>query len=334
MKNKIGVGVIGLGFMGSMHARIFNDIPNVELVCVSDSNEEILKREANILKVPGYTDYRELINNKQIDAISICVPDDAHLEPTLFGISKGKAIFLEKPISTRLEEADRMITELEKTGVLLTVGHILRFDSRYVLLKQALDSGELGDPIYVYTRRNSPINHGPQRYAPGTSLTFHVAIHDIDLINWYMNRKAIKVYAKGTDLVLRSKKMHDVVFATITYEDGRIANMEYNWILPANSPTHIDAQLELVGNRGVGYVNCVEQGLSLVTPNRVIQENTTNWPQLGDKIVGYLKEELMDFVDCVITNRKPKISAQEAREAVKVALAIERSLKEERIVDV
>lgn len=334
MKNKIGVGVIGLGFMGSMHAKIFNNIPTAELICVADSNEEILKREAANLKVPGYTDYRDLINNKHIDAISICVPDDAHLEPTLFGISKGKAIFLEKPISTRLEEADRIINEIEKTGILFTVGHILRFDSKYVLLKQTLDSGELGDPIYIYTRRNSPINQGPQRYAPGTSLTFHVAIHDIDLINWYMNRKAIKVYAKGTDLVLRDKKMYDVVFATITYEDGRLANMEYNWILPPNSPTHIDAQLELVGNKGVGYINCVEQGLSLVTPNRVIQENTTNWPQIGNNIIGYLKEELMDFIDCVITNRKPKINAQEAREAVKVALAIERSLKEESIIDI
>lgn len=325
---KLGVGVIGAGFMGEMHARIYSGIPGVKLVAVAD--EQLARAEivAQKLGATAYHDYHDLLGRDDIDAVSICVSDDRHLLPTVAATEARKSILLEKPIATTLDESEKIVEAARKNGVLLTVGHLLRFDPRYVGLKTYLDSGNIGEPVSIYTRRNSPITEGPKRYGSRGNLTLHVAVHDIDLILWYMRSRVVRVYAEKASIALKDIGIDDAVFATLKFESGAIGNLEYSWILPASSPTKIDAKLELMGTKGVGYVDIAEQGVRLCGADGVLMPDTGHWPEFGGLIRGDLREEIMSFVDCVKSGRQPAVSPEDAYEAVRVALAIIRSAEE------
>ncbi|NPV78754.1 MAG: Gfo/Idh/MocA family oxidoreductase [Firmicutes bacterium] len=330
---ELGVGVIGVGFMGEMHARIYQQIPGVKLMGVADENFARAREVGEKLDVAAYDNIDDLLGRDDISAVSICVSDDRHLKPAVAAARAKKHILLEKPIATDLDEGRQIIEAAKENGVLLTVGHLLRFDPRYAGLKEYQESGGIGQPVLIYTRRNSPITEGPKRYGRKGILTLHVAVHDIDLMLWYIRSKVVRVYAERAAIALKDLGIDDAVFATIKFENGAIGNLEYSWILPPASPAKIDARLEIVGTKGAGYVDLSDQGLRFVGAEGVSFPDTGHWPEFDGMIRGDLREEIMAFVDCVKSGKPPVISPEEALEAVRVALAIMQSIKEERPVN-
>lgn len=330
--DKVRFGVIGTGFMGSMHARAFAEMPQAELVAVADVNAQRAKGVAERFGTDWYTDFRQLISREDIDAVSICTLDKHHLEPTLLAIEKGKHIFLEKPITTDLSEADRIIMAANRARVKLQVGHLLRFDPRYAQVKHYIDSGTIGDPIHIYARRNSPRNEGPARYGSELPLALHVTVHDLDLILWYVQKEPTSIYARSISKHLAQLGIEDSLFAIISFDDGPIVSVESSWVLPAKSATRIDASLEIVGTKGMAEVNCAEQGLYLATDNDATYPDTLHWPIVNGYIYGDVREELIQFVNCVATDKPPLVTGEEAKKAVKLALAIVESAKTGEVV--
>ena len=213
-----------------------------------------------------------------------------------------------------------------------TVAFLLRFDPRFNLIKQSLDNGELGDIIHVYCRRNSPIT-GPRRYIGASDLSMHVMIHDIDYINWYMGCEPVKVFAKGRSVLLRENDMKDVIYAIVTYENSAIACLEACWVLPENSPTIIDDKLELVGTKGVAYVDSCDNGVRFVTNNRVIYPDSRHWYYTNGEPSGDLSEEIIAFINNIVNGTKSIITPKEAYNSLRVVDAIERSMAEGREVE-
>ena len=327
MSEKIKVAVIGLGQMGQVHARIYKKLSQVELVAVCDTNEKNRELAAKEFGCKAYKDYKELLADPNIEAVSIVLPDDLHRECVEIAVANNKHILLEKPLAKELADGYAMYEITKDYDKVFTVGFLLRFDPRFNLIKQSLDNGELGDIIHLYCRRNSPIT-GPRRYIGASDLSMHVMIHDIDYINWYMGCEPVKVFAKSRSVLLKDYDMDDVIYAIVTYANGAIACLEACWVLPENSPTIIDDKLELVGTKGVVYVDSCDNGLKIISDQRILYPDTRHWYYTNGQPAGDLFEQLLAFINNIINNTKSIITPKDALDSLRVVDAIERSIAE------
>jgi len=323
--DKLRVGVIGYGFMGKMHANIFSGLPQAELVAVSDLNSS----RFNSALLPGvdfYPDFKDLLNRKDIDAVSICVSDKNHYEPAMLAAHAGKTIFLEKPIALDLGEARQIVQAANQAKVTLMIGFLLRFDPRYAGVKDLLDQGQLGEPVYIHARRNSPKSEGPARYRGSTPLLFHVTIHDLDLIFWYLNKKVKSVYAQSNSKALKAYNMEDSLFAVLRFEDDTLVNLESTWALPEGNASHLDAYMEILGTQGMAKVDCDYSGLWFSNASNTLFPDTMHWPQVGANIAGDLKEELTHFVNCALQGKTPLVTGEDGVRSLELAWAIQKSM--------
>jgi len=331
MSKKLKVGVIGVGQMGSLHAKIYTQLPQVELVALCEFDDERRSEVEKEFNCRVYKNYKELLQNTEIEAVSIVLPDNIHRDAVEVAVKNKKHILLEKPLAKELADGQAIYDITKNYDKVFTVGFLLRYDPRFNLIKQRLDNGELGEIIHLYCRRNSPII-GPRRYIGASDLSMHVMIHDIDYINWYMGCRPVSVFAKNRSVLLKENNMNDVIYAIVTYENDAIACLEACWTLPENSPTIIDDKLELVGTKGVAYIDSCDYGAKFITENSIEYPDTRHWYTMNGEIHGDLFIEVQTFVNDVIGKRKSLITPEEAYESLKVVDAIERSILEKREV--
>jgi len=154
---RIGYGVIGLGFFGEKHAEVAAALPNVELRAICTRQDKRRREIQRRLGVPHeYRDYRDLLADPAIDAVSIVTHVADHVAPTLAAFRAGKHVLLEKPMAATVADCDRIIAAAEKSGRILMVGHICRFNPRYALARERIAAGALGRIVSMYARRNIP----------------------------------------------------------------------------------------------------------------------------------------------------------------------------------
>ncbi len=323
--DKLRIGVIGYGFMGKMHANILSSLPQVELAAVSDIDRSRFEG-ARLPGVDFYPDFKDLLARKDIDAVSICVSDRGHCEPAVLAARAGKTIFLEKPIALDLNEAHQIVQAAKEAGVTLMIGFLLRFDPRYAGVKDLLDQGQLGEPVYIHARRNSPKSEGPARYRGSTPLLFHVTIHDLDLIFWYLNKRVKSVYAQANSKALKAYNMEDSLFAVLRFEDDTLVNLESTWALPEGNASHLDAYMEILGTQGMAKVECGYSGLWFSNPSATLFPDTMHWPQVGDRVAGDLKEELTHFANCALEHKTPLVTGEDGLRSLELAWAIQKSI--------
>ena len=261
----IKVGVIGVGQMGTYHAQIYRKLPQTELVALCEFNDtRRAQLETEFPGVKTYKDYKQMLEEADIEAVSIVLPDNMHREAVELAVKHNKHILLEKPLAKELEDGKALYEITKDYDKVFTTGFLLRFDPRFAMIKERLENGEIGDIIHCYVRRNSPII-GPRRYIGASDLSMHVMIHDIDYLNWWMDCQPVKVFARNRSVLLKENHMNDVIYAIVTYENVSIACMEACWTLPENSPTIIDDKVELVGTKGVAYVDSCDYGVRFVS---------------------------------------------------------------------
>lgn len=320
---EVKVGVIGVGGMGGQHARIFSEMPDVELFALADLNKKCLNEQAEKFGVENtFEDYHNLIQLDELDIVDICIPDELHYNPVMDTLEAGKHIFLEKPLATDLDEARKIVAASKNYNTKFMVGYLLRFDPRYIQVKKAIDNGELGEIIYLVTHRNSPYTEGPERYKSGTSLTMHVVVHDLDLIHWYLKSDIKNISAEAVSKMLVDKDMKDAASAVIKFEDDTIASINYSWVLPEKSPTLLDARLEIVGTKGTAYVGAKFHDGVMIIKNDGIHSPVLLSPEINGKLKGALYEELRAFVDCVKKDEVVPIPPEEAIKSVITANSI------------
>lgn len=327
---KLETAVVGTGLMGKMHAHIYATLPNCKLIAVADRNEKNLRQATRELRVKGYTDVEEMLEKEpEIQALSICTPDDTHHQIAVPLLRRGKHLLIEKPIDRTIEGSERIIAEAQTAGVKLMTAHLLRFDAGYSQAYQAIRDGVIGNIVHVYARRNDLITDFT-RLGPITTLPFYLGVHDYDIMNWFIQSKAKNVYAVANALVLKEYHTDDSVFALFKYADGTIACWEASWIMP-ESIGKSDMSIEVVGTKGVIYVDGYHTSLRIHTENFKMADTMYCAP-IGGRITGALREQLIHFVDCVVNDKEPLISGADALEAVRMAWAVEESLAKQNLV--
>jgi predicted dehydrogenase len=321
-EKKYSIGVIGLGVFGARHASVCLCHPNFQLVGVVDVRQDLVEKYSQELGVPGFVDYHDLLEIPGIDVVTVATSDQFHHAPCKDAAQKGINIFLEKPIADSSAHAKEIIQDQKAHHIKLMVGHTLRYDPRYVAIKQTVMDGKLGDIIHVYARRNATVTSGRRLQGRVDAMIFQ-GVHDLDFLQWLTDSKVIKVYAEAASNVLKDLNVNDTTMATLRFENGVIGLLEQSWALPAGMPSALDVELEVVGTEGSAYLDLRSQSISVFSGGKLKQPDLIY--ELPDQ--HFLFDEYTHLA-CYLDGRtQPKISGEEALSALEVAEAIMQSAK-------
>jgi UDP-N-acetylglucosamine 3-dehydrogenase len=317
-------GVIGVGRFGRLHAQVAASLPGVELVALCNRNQK--KLAAAAAEFSGrrlFSDYRQLVESPDVDVVSVTTHWRDHLEVAQAALESGKHVLLEKPMAASSDECRQLIATAERSPGFLMVGHICRFDPRITLAKQAIDEGRVGRIISMHAKRNLPVAPGPLRLDKISPLMGD-GIHDADLMMWFLGRAPSRVYAHHVRV--DQFQYPDIGWALLHFGTDAVGVVETVWRLPANVPTVIDAQMEVIGTEGKLLIDCANTGLEILDPRGLKRPDTAYWPVQHGKPVGALVHEMAYFADCVRRQVPPTvITCSEAARAVAIMELAERS---------
>ncbi len=321
------VAVIGVGSMGQNHARIYFHSDNAQLIAISDNYAPNAEKMGKKYNIPHYTNYQEMIEKEQIDAISIAVPTSLHKEVALYCLTQKKHILLEKPIASTQPEAQEIIACAKQNKVLLMIGHIERFNTAITALKERLAKNDLGEIYKINIERVGPF---PTRITD-VGVIIDLSVHDIDIINYLIESEPAQIYAQT------QQKLHptheDAVTSLITYKNGIHATLNINYL----SPTKI-RQLQIFGKKGMFHVNYLDQELFFYQNNSFTSDN---WESVTEgemkKIIVQKKEplqqEIEHFLTCIQENKSPLVTGEAALNSLRIANNLLKSAKENKIIN-
>jgi predicted dehydrogenase len=322
VNKSLKVGVIGLGFFGSRHASIYADHPLAELVAVCDSNPSLATQVSSRTGARAFTDIDELLALPELDAVSICLPDRLHEDAAVAAAKAGKAILLEKPLAHEAAAARRIVAAVEENGARLMVGHILRFDPRYVQTFHAAAPERLGTPIHLRAKRNG-IRSTAKRLGSASSILFYMGVHDVDAMQWIARSRITRVYAQKVERL--GNGIEDALYAVVNFDNGAIGSIDYSWAWPDGLMNGFRSALEIVGTKSAAYLDCTDQGFYTVEDGGTSGGDTHLWPEINGRIAGDLADELDHFVKVTVSGEPYMQHYREALDAIPVLDALARS---------
>ncbi|MCW4023886.1 MAG: Gfo/Idh/MocA family oxidoreductase [Candidatus Bathyarchaeota archaeon] len=219
---KLGVAVIGTGFWGKNHARIYKELPSTELIAICDINAERAKAIANQYGVEAYTSSQEMLKNEKIEALSICTWSTILATEALAALHAGKHVLVEKPMATNTTQALQLVETAKQNNVHLTVGFLMRFIPGLQAIRKAVESKQIGDLVCATAKR---VSQWPERIGD-VGVVKDTAIHDIDVMHFISNDDPVSVYAKMGSRKIQ--KFEDYAQIMLTYKDGKSAFIESN----------------------------------------------------------------------------------------------------------
>lgn len=251
---KINVGIIGIGRMGITHFSIINNHPDVSIVAVVDTSKIILQLIEKYLKgVKTYTDYNNLFDSEQIDAIVVCTPPTLHYPIVKIAGDKGIHVFSEKPFTTNRDLGSELSGLFETNSLINQVGYVNRFNDVFIRAKELVEKNLIGKPITfkseMYSRTITKAEDGNtwrDSKGGGGGAVFEVASHAIDLVNYILG-KPDKVIGSCLTKIY-SKNVEDAVSATFLYGNGMSGTLCVNWSDESyRKPTN---KIEILGTQG------------------------------------------------------------------------------------
>jgi len=222
----INVGVIGYGYWGPNLVRNFSSAANAQVAAVADLDERrlaLVKKRFPVVETT--TDFRSLLANPRVDAVAIATPVSSHFRLALEALRAGKHVFIEKPLTETAEEAEQLIAEAQKRGLLLHVDHTFIYTGAVRKIRTLVEGGELGDLYYYDSVR---VNLG--LFQPDVDVIWDLAVHDLSIMDYVFSSKPAAVSAAGMSHV--EGKPTNVAFLTVFFEDNAIAHLHVNWLAP------------------------------------------------------------------------------------------------------
>lgn len=328
------VAVIGVGSMGKNHARVYSELPDVDLVGVSDASAETARSIGEKHGVPGYEDFRQLLTEQKPDAVSIAVPTALHEEVAMAVMEAGCHLLIEKPIAATVEEGRRIIQRANDLQRVLMVGHIVRFNPAMQELKKKLAAGELGRIFQVFCRRAGPF---PARIRD-VGVVVDLAPHDVDVMRFLLEENPKRVYAETEQRIHTDHE--DLLFGMLRFPHGVTGALEINWL----TPTKVRETLVL-GERGLFRVDDLTQDLYFFENAHATGELWAGLRTLKGvsegSMIRYtlqryepLKAELQAFVSAVRGEREVPVSGEDGLAALHLALALVESGKTHQVIEV
>lgn len=299
--NEIRAGVVGVGYLGQHHARIYSQMPGVKLVGVVDIKKDRADEMARTYSTTPFYDYKELIG--KVDAVSIVVPTVLHHNVAMDFISNNVDILLEKPITTTIAEAEELIKEAEGKSLILQVGHLERFNAAMIALAKIING-----PKFIESHRLGPfVGRGTD-----VNVILDLMIHDIDILLSLVNSEVEEIRAVGVP-VLSSDI--DIANARIEFKSGCVANVTASRI-------SMDKMRKIRIFQGDAYISLDYQGQELVV-YRMVNDGGLERPKITMERIDVekgepLQAELTAFINSVKARTRPLVSGLEGKKALEV----------------
>ena len=325
------VGLVGTGRIGAFHAQVLSESPTVDTLSVVDADS---RRAAEVASAVGArcVDSPEALFDAGIDAIVIAAATPAHAPLLHMAADAGVPAFCEKPIALDLDTTDEVIEHLQRSGVMVQVGFQRRFDAGYRAAKEAVRSGTLGDVYVVRLATHDPLPPVEAYVAASGGIWRDLAIHDFDIAPWVLGRRVLEVYADGqaNDELFARHGDIDATCAVLRFEGGVIGALSAT----RNDPRGYDVRMEVFGVK-----DSVAVGWDDRTPLRSIEPGVEpprkpGYRDFMDRFALAYRAELDGFLAAVRDRVESPCSVFDARTALTVALAADRSRREHQPVRV
>jgi myo-inositol 2-dehydrogenase/D-chiro-inositol 1-dehydrogenase len=323
---KVNIGVIGIGRIGSMHARNLRyQVPGVNVLGVADVFEEAAQKVAQELEIPiAEKDYHCLLKNDDVDAVVISSSTDTHAQIISEAAQAGKHIFCEKPIALDIDKIDQAITAVKNAGVKLQVGFNRRFDPSFKRAKDLVVKGTIGTPQMVRITSRDP-EPPPISYVKVSGGIFlDMMIHDFDMSRFLLGQEVVELMAVGSCLVdpaIGEAGDIDTAIVTLKYENGA-------WGTIDNSRKAVygyDQRIEIYGSEG-----CIIVGNKKPTEVAVFgTEDARSDKPIFWFIERYIEAflvEMEEFINCIREDTEPPVGGFDGKISVQMGYAAKESL--------
>ena len=334
-----GYGLIGCGLWGSVHARTLSAAPLARLVAVCDRDHTRAENFARQYHAASfYTDWRELLTDPEVGAVSIATPDFTHTDIVLEAIEAGKHVLVEKPLATTVTDCEKILAARDAAGVKLMVDFHNRWNIPFLHIRRMVESGEMGELLMINIRLNDTL-YVPTKmlsWAASSSPAHFLGSHVVDLIRWVTGAEVERVYSVSRSLVLRKQGVDtpDFYQSILELSNGGTAVVENCWIVAENAPSVFEFKGEFIGSKGSAYVDA--------SHHRMIEKFTGEGAGMPDvqgivdlygKTIGFCTESISHFTECICNDLTPKVSGEDGLAATRVVQAMETSAKTGQPVD-
>ena len=327
---RLKIAVIGTGSMGMNHLRVLRDFneEQVQIVGVAETYESSLKHAVSRFHVPGYSDYREMVEKARPDVVAVVVPTHLHFEVASYLLDRGINVLVEKPMTSTVEEALALIQLARARGVKLAVGHVERFNPAVIAVSQHLLAGELGKIFHLHARRLGPF---PPRIRD-VGVTLDLATHDIDVMRYLADAEVEHVYSETQRHI--HTRHEDLLLGVLRFTNQAIGVLDVNWL----TPTKV-RELSITGEKGMYLINYLTQDVYFYENDYT---NTT-WDALRS-LTGVsegtmtrlkiqkaepLRLEYEDVMDAIRHDAMPTVSGEDGVAVLRVVLQLSGSTYKE-----
>ncbi len=311
------VAILGAGKLGKTHARHWAAIPEAAVVAALDTHREAAQTLAP--GVTGYDDFGVLLRDAAPDIVDICTPTPSHRASIEQAAADGKAIFVEKPLARTLEDCDAIVNAVERAGVPLMAGHVVRWFPAYREAKRIVDGGGVGAPAAIRAERLAGFphrgSHSPSWYAdPAQSggVVLDAMLHDFDWLRWCFGPVS-RVYAHGLHGQTDHAGLLDYALVTLRFASGAVGHVTGSW---AHSGA-MQTRFEIAGDTGLLEFDSARAVPLTVSPSDGAPTSESPLAAQDDPFYA----ELRAFTDALGTGVPPPVTVYDAREAVRIALA-------------
>jgi predicted dehydrogenase len=325
----IKIGVIGYGYWGPNVVRNFSLVDGVEITAIGDSSPQALqKAQKSYPRIKTYADPAEILTSPDIDAVAIVTPVNTHFEIARKALENGKHIFIEKPFTSSVSEAERLIELAARKKLHIMVDHTFLFTGAVRKIKELIDQGTLGN-IYYYD--STRVNLG--LFQHDINVIWDLAPHDLSIMDFLIHQKPAAITATGMDHFQR--KLEDVAYITVYFQSNVIAHFNVNWLSPVKiRMTLIGGEKKMIVWNDLESdekVKIYEKGVDIQTREGLYKmlisyRSGDIWTPMVDQKEA-LKLEAEYFVDCLTKNKTPMNDGEAGLRVVRILEASDQSIK-------
>ncbi|MEE9117744.1 MAG: inositol 2-dehydrogenase [Calditrichia bacterium] len=328
------IGLIGAGRIGQLHGELITyHIPGAEIKTVAELYADEVKEWAKQLRILNLTtDYSDILNDSEIEAVLICSSTDTHAQLIIEAAKAGKHIFCEKPIDFNIEKIKQALNSVKEAGVKLQIGFNRRFDHNFKKVRELVESGKVGDVHIVKITSRDPAPPPIEYLKVSGGIFLDMTIHDFDMARYLSISEVEEVYTQGAVLIdpaIGELGDVDTAIITLKFKNGAMGVIDNS----RQAVYGYDQRVEVFGSKGYAAVkNDVPNSAELNTVEGVISDKPHHF-FLERYKMSYI-EELKAFVDAVINDKETPVTGNDGLQPVLIGVAALKSLKEKRPVTV
>jgi myo-inositol 2-dehydrogenase/D-chiro-inositol 1-dehydrogenase len=331
---KLKIGIIGAGRIGKVHTEtIVQSIPNAELVSIVDTNLSEAEKLAKKFKVNNYSaDYKDIINNSEIDAVVICSPTNTHAKYIIDASQAGKHIFCEKPIDLDLDTIQNALNIVDENNVKMMIGFNRRFDPNFKKIKEMVLDGKIGEPHILKITSRDPAPPPAEYVSASGGMFLDMTIHDFDMARFIVGNEVEEIFVVAGVLVdpkIGEAGDVDTALITLKFENGAMGVIDNS----RKAVYGYDQRVEIFGSKGMIKVdNNSADNHNYYSQDGVHASLPLNF--FMDRYIEAYANEIKEFSTAILEDKEISVGGNDGLLAVIIGLAAKKSVQEKRPVKI